>query len=72
MEDVHVFGAILYTGDDHTAHASSCIFGGSDVILELADEHKLNVKRHVNNLLALIRCVSRHCAPAATDSFCHL
>ena len=57
MEDMHVFGGILYTGDDHTAHAASCIFVGSDAVWDLAEANKLNVKKHVNNLLALIRCV---------------
>jgi hypothetical protein len=55
MEDMHIFGAILYTGDDHTAHAASCVFGGSDVIRDLAEADKLNIKRHLNNVLALIR-----------------
>jgi hypothetical protein len=55
MEDMHIFGAILYTGDDHTAHAASCVFGGSDVIRDLAEANKLNIKRHLNNVLALIR-----------------
>ena len=52
---MHIFGAILYTGDDHVAHAASCIFVGSDIVRDLADANQLNVKRHVNNLLALIR-----------------
>ena len=55
MEDVHIFGALLYTGDDHTAHAASCIFSGSDIVRQLAEAEQVNVKRHINNILALIR-----------------
>ena len=55
MEDMHIFVAILYTGDDHRAHAASCIFTGSDAIKDLVDANRVNVHRHVNDLLARLR-----------------
>ncbi|KZS99378.1 uncharacterized protein LAESUDRAFT_765611, partial [Laetiporus sulphureus 93-53] len=55
LEDMEVFGAIVYKGTDAAAKQLSVIFGGSDTIKTLIELNQVDVRQMLDNFSACIR-----------------
>lgn len=60
LEDMEVFGMIIYKGTDATTKQLSVIFGGSDTIKTLIELNQIDVRQVLDDFSACIRYVM-HC-----------
>lgn len=55
LEDMEVFGVIVYKGTDAAAKQLSTIFGGSDSVKKLIELNKIDVRRLISDVTTCIR-----------------
>ncbi|KAI5985669.1 hypothetical protein EDC04DRAFT_3000384 [Pisolithus marmoratus] len=55
MENIHVFGCVIYSGNDEAAHQAPGIFAGSSLCMQLASERQTDVTRLLDYLTTIIK-----------------
>lgn len=55
VEDIQVFGCVIYTGSDEAARQAQGIFAGSNLCMELASEKQVDVSRFLDYISTVVK-----------------
>ncbi|KAI6094556.1 hypothetical protein EDD16DRAFT_1721567 [Pisolithus croceorrhizus] len=55
VENIHVFGCVIYSGNDEAAHQAQGIFAGSSLCMQLASERQMDIARLLDYLATIIK-----------------
>ncbi|KAI6156268.1 hypothetical protein EDD17DRAFT_1512594 [Pisolithus thermaeus] len=55
VENIHVFGCVIYTGNDKAVHQAQGIFAGSSLCMQLAGERQTDIARLLDYLTTIIK-----------------
>ncbi|KAI6154731.1 hypothetical protein BKA82DRAFT_4347722 [Pisolithus tinctorius] len=55
VEDIHIFGCVIYGGNDEAAHQAQGIFAGSPICMELASKRQTDITRLLDYLATIVK-----------------
>ncbi|KAI6096007.1 hypothetical protein F5141DRAFT_1221215 [Pisolithus sp. B1] len=55
VENIHIFGCVIYSGNDEATHQAQGIFAGSSLCMQLASERQTDIARLLDYLATIIK-----------------
>ncbi|KAI6097746.1 hypothetical protein EDD16DRAFT_1518042 [Pisolithus croceorrhizus] len=55
VENIHIFGCVIYSGNDEAAHQAQGIFAGSSLCMQLPSERQTDIARLLDYLATIIK-----------------